>query len=75
MTTKSNLTKEQINAHLARIHARLEWIAEREAQAAWVGGFGAHGEFSDEHARLTAETDGLLDQLKSLGGTLPFAPA
>lgn len=75
MTTKPQLTEEQIQTRLAQIHARLAWIAEREAQAARVGGIGARGEFSQEHARLTAETDQLLGQLKSLGGTLPFHPA
>ena len=69
------LSEEQISNRLAQIDARLKWIAERESQAAWVGGIGAHGEFSDEHARLTAETDELLDQLQALGGTLPFDPA
>lgn len=68
------LTEQQITTRLADIHARLAWIANREAQAAWVNGIGAHGEFSAEHARLTAETDQLLDQLKAIGGTLPFDP-
>ncbi|WP_226019536.1 hypothetical protein [Novosphingobium sp. FKTRR1] len=53
----------------------MAWISEREAQAALVNGIGAHGEFSAEHARLTAATDQLLDQLKTVGGTLPFGPA
>lgn len=75
MTTKPKLTEEQINTRLAQIHARLAWIAEREAKAAQFGGIGARGEFSDEHALLTAETDELLDQLKTIGGTLPFHQA
>ena len=41
------LSEEQISNRLAQIDARLKWIAERESQAAWVGGIGAHGEFSD----------------------------
>lgn len=65
-------TQEQIVTRLTYIHARLQWIADREAQAVWVNGIGANGEFSDEHARLTAESDDLVDQLKALGGTLPL---
>lgn len=72
MTSKQQLTEEQIRSRLQQIHARHAWIAEREANAAWCGGYGARGEFSAEHTRLTTETDQLLNQLKALGGTLPF---
>ena len=46
-----------------------------DVKAAWCGGIGARGEFSEEHALLTAETDQLQDQLRALGGTLPLNPA
>lgn len=72
MENRVPLREEQITTRLAHIHTRLSWIADREAQAARFNGIGARGEFSEEHARLTAETDDLLDQLKALGGTLPF---
>lgn len=72
MTLIQQLTEEQIRSRLHHIHTRLAWIAEKEAKAAPYGGFGARGEFSAEHTRLTTETDQLLDQLKALGGTLPF---
>lgn len=75
MTLKQPPTEQQIRSRLHQIHTRLTWIAKREAKAARFGGIGAKGEFSEEHARLTAETDQLLDQLKALGGTLLFNPA
>lgn len=75
MTSKHQLTEEQIRSRLHHIHTRLAWIAKQEAKAARYGGFGARGEFSEEHARLIAETDQLLDLLKALGGTLLFNPA
>lgn len=75
MTLKQTLTEGQIRSRLHQIHTRHAWITEREAKAAWCGGIGARGEFGKEHARLTAETDQLLDHLKALGGTLAFNPA
>ena len=74
MNKPTSLTEQQILARLARINARMAWIAETEAKAAPVNGIGANGEFSAEHALLTTETDGLLDRLRAIGGTLPFDP-
>ena len=43
-------------------------LAKREHDAAWVGGYGARGEFFDTKDRLIKETDEILDRLELLYG-------
>ncbi len=58
---------EEREAKLARrleaIHKRVQWMANEEARAAWVGGIAARGEFLAEKERLLDETDRILDEL------------
>jgi len=61
-----------IQIHLAMIGWQIQWIADREADAAWVGGYGARGEFDPLRERLLIRGDELLDRLQALGGTLPI---
>lgn len=66
--------ESRINDRLDQIHHRLADIAAIEANAARVGGYGAHGEFQPERERLTAETERLLDELEAIGGSPQFHP-
>ncbi len=69
------MTEEQLNARLDALHARLAWISNTEARAAWVNGFGANGEFDPERTRIIDEADRILDELQAAGGSPKFKPA
>lgn len=58
--------EDRLNRRLAQIATRIQKIAEIEAQAVWVSGYGARGEMMDEKMRLVDETDRVLDQLEAL---------
>lgn len=58
--------EDRINAQLQQTHARLSQIADIEAKAAPVRGYGARGEFEPERDRLTSETDRLLDRMNTI---------
>ena len=68
------MTEQQLNDRLDDIQARLQWIADTEARAAWIKGFGANGEFDDERTRLIDETDRVLNELQKAGGSPQFKP-
>jgi hypothetical protein len=74
MSNQYPTTEDQILLRLSYIDARLSWISRREADTAWVNGYGSHGEFQAERDRLTDETDLLLQQLQSIGGSIPLHP-
>ena len=59
---------DRINARLQQIHERLGQVADIEAKAAPVLGYGARGEFEPERDRLIAETDHLLDRMSTIIG-------
>jgi hypothetical protein len=61
--------QDRINGRLKQIHDRLSHVANIEAKAAFVGGYGAGGEFEPERDRLIAETDRLLDRMGTIIGT------
>lgn len=72
----SNPVREvQINKRLAQIHHRLVEIADLEAKAAPLRGIGSRGELDPERQRLIDETDRLLDELASIGGSPKYHPA
>lgn len=72
MKRRPKTEEERINGRLTQIHHRMNQIAEIEANAAPVGGYGARGEFENERTRLIAETEELLDRLTKIGKTIPF---
>jgi hypothetical protein len=49
--------EKALQDRLTAIHKRVQWMANREAVAAWVNGFGANGEYWPEKERLLDETD------------------
>jgi hypothetical protein len=66
------MTEEQLNDRLDALHARLAWISNTEARAAWIGGVGAKGEFDPERTKLIEEAERALDKLKASGGSPKF---
>ena len=42
MRNRNLVLEEQLNARLGHIHRNLQLIADIEAKAAWIGGFGAN---------------------------------
>jgi len=58
---------DRIQRRLSAIHQRMQRIADLEAKAAWVNGFGSRGEFWSEKKALIEETDALLDKWEKLG--------
>ena len=46
------------------IHSRVQWMADTEARAAWIGGFGASGELLAAKERLLDETERILAELE-----------
>jgi hypothetical protein len=56
--------EEELEARLQKIHDRVQWMADREARAAWFNTYGARGEFWEEKKRLLDETDRILDELE-----------
>ena len=59
---------ESLNRRLGAIHEMVNRLADREAQAAWVGGYGANGEFIAEKDRLLDNADLILDKMEALLG-------
>lgn len=68
------MTEEELNLRLQGLHERLQWIADTEARAAWVGGYGAGGEFDGERERLIEKAERVLDELERVGGSPKFHP-
>ena len=69
------MTEEELNARLDAIHARLQWISDAEARAAWVNGLAARGILDTERERLIQETERVLDDLQAMGGSPRFKPS
>lgn len=57
--------EERLELRLLHIHNRIQWIANAEERAAWIGGFAARGGLTAEKMRLIDETDAILDKLMS----------
>lgn len=55
--------EDQIVKRLEATHKRVQWMADQEARAIWVGGVGARGEYLKEKESLLDETERLLDKL------------
>jgi hypothetical protein len=53
-----------LEARLLEIHKRLQWIADTEARAAWVAGYGARGEFEDERDLLLQQAEDIVTKLE-----------
>jgi len=60
------LRNEELERRLGVIHQRLQWIADSEARAAWVGGYGARGEFLAERERLIARAEKVVDEMEQI---------
>lgn len=69
------MSKEEeatLESRLLQIHKRMEWIADKEARAAWIKrctgieAYGAQGEFDQERSMLLDETEKALDRLTNL---------
>jgi predicted nucleotide-binding protein (sugar kinase/HSP70/actin superfamily) len=56
--------EKDLEARLLQIHKRLQWIADTEARAAWVAGYGARGEFEDERDQLLKQAEEILTKLE-----------
>lgn len=55
--------EEELEFKLTQLHKRINWIADKEARAAWVKGVGANGEFFNEKMRLIEESERVLAEL------------
>ncbi|MGY5780309.1 hypothetical protein [Rhizobium sp. LEGMi135b] len=66
------MTEDDLNRRLDALHSRLKWIADTEARAAWIQGYGAKGEFDQERTKILADAENVLDQLVALGGGPKF---
>lgn len=58
--------EKDLQDRLALISTRIQEIADMEARAALVGGYGARGEMMPEKLRLIDRTDEILNELKEL---------
>jgi hypothetical protein len=65
----SSEREAELERRLQHIHDRVQWMANAEARAAWVNGYGAKGEFWEEKKKLLDETDRILDELLGKAGT------
>jgi len=61
--------EEKLEFKLNQLHRRINWLADKEARAAWVKGIGANGEFYAEKMKLIDETDRVLEELAKLKNT------
>lgn len=68
------MTEDQLNKLLDNIHSHIEWIANKEARAAWVGGFGANGELDAQRKTLLIQAEDILKKLEAIGGSPKFHP-
>jgi hypothetical protein len=69
------MTEAELNDRLDRLHARLKWISDTEARAAWIKGYGSSGEFDAERERLIIAAEAVLDVLEKVGGSPRYKPA
>ena len=60
--------EEVLEARLLAIHRSLQWIADKEARAVWVAGYGAGGEFEDRRDYLLQQAEETLAKLEAMGG-------
>lgn len=68
------MNEDELNQRLQALHHRLQWITDTEARAAWIDGFGAHGEFDNERTKIIAAAEAVLGALQAMGGSVKFAP-
>lgn len=68
------MTEDELNKLLDSIHERLKWVADTEARAAWVGGFGANGELDGRREELLIQAESILRRLEAIGGSPKFNP-
>ena len=66
------MTEAELNDRLDALHGRLAWISDVEARAAWINGYGSHGEFDAERDKLIAAAEAVLDALGAIGGSPKF---
>lgn len=71
---QSTMTEDELYTRLDRLHARIQWIADTEARAAWAKGFGANGELDAERGRLLEQAEAVLDELEKIGGSPRIYP-
>lgn len=69
------MTEDELNRRLDAIHARLAWISDAEARAAWIGGWAAQGWHNPERTRLIEQAEKVLDELEKIGGAPKFKAA
>ncbi|ATC32514.1 hypothetical protein CA606_09220 [Caulobacter vibrioides] len=68
------MNEQQLNQRLDAIHARLQWIADKEARATWLGTYGKDGEYDAERTRLIEQTEKVLDALVAIGESPKYRP-
>jgi hypothetical protein len=56
--------EKDLETRLLQIHQRLQWIADTEARAAWVAGYGARGEFEEQRDQLLQQAEEVLTELE-----------
>lgn len=66
------MNEDELNKRLDALYARLTWISDTEARAAWIRGYGANGEFDQERTKILTDAEDVLDQLVALGGGSKF---
>jgi hypothetical protein len=61
------MTREnELESRLLAVHKRLQWLADQEARAAWLNGYGANGEHEAERERLISSAESLVDEMDKL---------
>lgn len=56
--------EEVLWARLKEIHERVQWMADREARAAWTGGGAADGSLWPAKKKLIEDAERILDKLE-----------
>ena len=57
--------EKRMEKRLLAIHKRVQWISNREERAAWIGGYGAQGQFEQEREKLLSKAEQILDELSA----------
>ena len=55
--------EDMMLARLSAIHKRVNWMADREAAAAWIRSASSEGAFQPSKDALIAEAEHILDKL------------
>ena len=63
--------EERLLGRLAAIHHRVNWMADREAAAAWIRSEVSNGAFQPAKDALIAEAERILDKLE--GKKAPYS--